>query len=103
MELQLDKKSFLDEFTSVKSIENHKAKDRTKGFTYLHEKTTKTLAEGRDFSIGNIDFSLFTYEDLVEYMDYYRTSIEPKIKLANEMFRAVKDAGSLFSPTKKYY
>ena len=67
MELQLNKTSFIDEFRNVRSIENRKAKERSEGFKYLHDSTTKRLAEGVGFSIKDIDFSKFTYDDLEEY------------------------------------
>ena len=103
MKITIDKKSFLDEFTTVRSVENHKAKDRSEGFVYLHEKTTKSIANGEGFSMHNIDFTMFTYDDLLEYADYYRTVVEPKITLANSMFKAVTEAKSLFTPTKNYF
>ena len=102
MELAINKESFLDEFLKVKSIENRKAKDRSEGFKYLHEATTKKLAEGKEFKVGDIDFTKFTYGDLEEYLEYYEKLLEPKIKKANSFFEVLKKAVPMFSPAKFY-
>lgn len=103
MELQMNKVSFMDEFRKVRSIENRKAKDRTDGFKYLHNSTTKRLAEGVDFSMADIDFTKFTYDDLEEYMQYYENTLAPKIEKVEGLFKALRHAESVFSPGSRYY
>lgn len=103
MELQLNKVSFIDEFRKVRNIENRKAKDRTEGFKYLHNSTTKRLAEGVDFSMKDIDFTKFTYEDLEEYMQYYESVLEPKVNKVENLFKALRHAETVFSPGSRYY
>ena len=103
MELELNKNSFLDDFAKVRSIENRKAKDRTAGFRYIHNATTKRLAEGEDFKVGDIDFRKFTYADMIEYIEYYENHLEPRIRAADNLFRILKKAQSVFSPDKRYY
>lgn len=103
MELQLNKVSFIDEFTKVRSIENRKAKDRSDGFKYLHNSTTKRLAEDGELSIADIDFTKFTYDDLEEYMQYYENMLAPKIEKVEMLFRALNQAKSVFSPGRHYY
>lgn len=103
MELQLNKVSFIDEFRNVRNIENRQAKDRTEGFKYLHDSTTKRLAEGVEFSMEDIDFTKFTYEDLEEYMQYYEKNLDPKIKKVEALFKALRNAESIFSPGNRYY
>lgn len=103
MNLELNKTSFLDEFTRVQSIENRKAKERSEGFKYLHRVTTKKLAKGKSINIGEIDFTKFTYEDLEEYIEYFDNFIAPKIVKIENFFSIVKQAESVFSPTKCYY
>ena len=41
MELEINKVSFLDEFTNVHNMGNRKAKNRSEGFMYLHNMITK--------------------------------------------------------------
>ena len=77
MAVRKKQKSFLDEFLHVKRVDGISIKDRSKGFLYLHDVITKTMAEGKDFKIGNIDFSQFTEDDLSEYMSYYAGYLEP--------------------------
>lgn len=103
MELELNKMSFLEEFTRVRSVENRKSKDRSAGFKYLHNITTKKLAKGKDIDIGNIDFTKFTYADLEEYIEYFDAFVAPKINKIDNFFNIVKQAESIFSPTKRYY
>lgn len=103
MELQLNKVSFIDEFRNVRSIENRKVKERSEGFKYLHDSTTKRLAEGVKFSIKDIDFSKFTYDDLEEYMQYYENVLAPKIKKVETLFSALRKAETVFSPSNQYY
>lgn len=103
MELELNKTSFLEEFTRVRSIENRKAKDRSEGFMYLHKVTTKKLAKGKDIDIGKIDFTKFTYEDLEEYIEYFDNFVAPKISKIDSFFNIVKSAESVFSSEKCCY
>lgn len=103
MEQILDKVSFIDEFTKIRNMPVKKAEEHTEGFRYIHEMTTKKLATGDDFKIGSLDFSKFTYNDLEEYMEYYNEILEPKVKTASELFRIIRNAGSVFSPEKKFF
>ena len=103
MELELNKKSFLDEFTKLKSIENRKPKDRTDGFVYIHNTTIKRLAEGEKFEVSEVDFSKFTYNDMTDYMEYYQNVLEPKIQLARKLFECISSAGNIFSVDKRFY
>lgn len=103
MELQVNKLSFIDEFKTVRNIENRKAKERTAGFNYLHNATTKRLAEGGKIEIQKIDFSKFTSDDLEDYMQYYETVLEPKLSLVRELFDVMNRAESLFSNNKHCY
>lgn len=70
-------RSVLDEFLKIKHVDGVYIKGRTKGFKYLHNVTTKALAEGVEFKMGNIDFSRFTEDDICDYMDYYHCYIKP--------------------------
>lgn len=103
MEQILDKVSFVDEFTKIRNMPVKKAEEHTEGFRYIHEMTTKKLATGDDFKIGNLDFSKFTYNDLEEYMEYYNEILEPKVKTASELFRIIRNAGSVFSHEKMFF
>lgn len=103
MELQINQENFLSGFIKLQNIENRKGKDRTDGFRYLHEMTTKRLAEGEEFKIGNLDFSKFTYDDLNEYLEYYEQILQPRINAANQLFSVIRQAGSVFSSEKRYY
>lgn len=103
MELQLNKVSFIDEFTKVRSIENRKAKDRSEGFKYIHEATTKRLALGDGFDMSDIDFTKFTNDDLVDYMDYYHTTLEPKITMVKELFDLLNRAKTVFAKQKQFF
>ena len=103
MELILNKVSFADEFKKVRNTREKKAKERTYGFKYLHNMTTRRFAEGGDFSIGLLDFDKFTMEDLEEYMEYYNENLQPKLNAANSLFKALTEAGAVFSPKKRYY
>lgn len=103
MELTLNKVSFADEFKKVRNTHEVKAKDRSEGFKYLHNMTTKRFAEGGEFSIGLLDFTKFTMKDIEDYMEYYNESLLPKISTANALFKALSEAGSVFSPKKRFY
>lgn len=103
MGLQMNKVCFMDEFRKVRSIGNRKAKDRSDGFKYLHNSTTKRLVEDVEFSIADIDFTKFTYDDLEEYMQYYDNTLAPKIEKVEGLFKALKNAESVFSPGRHYY
>ena len=102
MELEI-KNSFLDEFKSVHNIDNRKAKERSKGFKYIHEATVKKFAEGKDFNITDIDFSKFTFDDLSEYLEYYERYLEPKVVRAKKLFEVLQKAEATFSPGKHCY
>ena len=103
MEVQFNKLSFIDEFKTVRNIENRKAKDRTEGFNYLHNAITKRLAEGGKIEMKKIEFSKFTNDDLEEYMQYYETVLEPKLSMIRALFNAMNRAESLFSNNKHCY
>lgn len=103
MELQINQENFLSGFTKLQNVENRKTKERSEGFRYLHETTTKRLAEGEEFKLGNLDFSKFTYDDLNEYLEYYEQVLQPRIDAANQLFHVIRQAGSVFSPDKRYY
>ena len=70
-------KSFLDEFLRIKKADGICVKDRSKGFRYLHRTITKRMAEGKDFKIGDLDFSKFTEDDISDYFKYYGNNLEP--------------------------
>lgn len=103
MDLVINKVSFADEFKKVRNTREKKVKDRTYGFKYLHNMTTRRLAEGKEFSIGLLDFTKFTMEDLEEYMQYYSETLQPKISTAKALFNVLTEAGAVFSPKKTYY
>ena len=103
MELKLNTESFLNDFTKVRNIGNRKAKERSEGFMYLHESTTKRLALGKDFEMGDIDFTKFTNEDLVDYMKYYQSTLEPRIKMVNDLFSLMDKAEKVFAKQKKFF
>lgn len=103
MEMELKKENFLESITRLKNIENRKQAARTEGFLYLHNMITKRLAEGQGFIVGDIDFSLFTEDDLIAYMEYYSKTLEPKIKMVSEFFDVLKRAGTVFSEGRRYY
>lgn len=103
MELQINQENFLSGFTRLQNIENRKAKERSDGFRYLHDTTTKRLAEGEKVEIDSLDFSKFTYEDLNEYLEYYEQILQPRIDAANQLFHVIRQADSVFSPDKRYY
>ena len=71
------RKSFLNEFLRLKKVDGIYAKDRSKGFRYLHNTITKRLAEGKEFKLGDLDFSKFTEDELSEYIRYYELHLEP--------------------------
>lgn len=103
MELQLAKDSFIDEFKKIRKVETIKPKDRTKGFMYLHNSTTKRLANGGSLEFKDIDFTKFTNEDLEDYMEYYNIMLEPKINMIRKLFDIMNKAETVFSPEKRYY
>ncbi len=103
MELELNKVSFIDEFRKVRNIENRKAKDRTEGFLYIHNCTTKALADGHEFKVGDLDFSKFTYNDLQDYIEYYNDNLEPKISSVSLLFKILHEAESVFVKERKFY
>lgn len=103
MELRLNTESFLNDFTTVRNIGNRKAKERSDGFMYLHEATTKRLAMGDGFEMGDIDFTKFTNDDLVDYMKYYQSTLEPRIKMVKDLFSLMNNAKSVFSKQKQFF
>ena len=102
MELEINKNSFLKEFTDVHNMGNRTIKKRSDGFMYLHNMITKKLAEGSKFTIGNLDFSQFTYDDMNDYIAYYNEYLEPKVRTANQLFRIFQEAESVFSTAKRF-
>lgn len=102
MELEINKVSFLDEFTNVHNMGNRKAKNRSEGFMYLHNMITKKLAEGNKFTIGTIDFSKFTSQDMEDYIEYYNEYLEPKVQTANYLFNIFRQAETVFSTEKRF-
>ena len=103
MELQINKENFLSGFVKLQNVENRKTKERSEGFRYLHDMTTKRLAKGREFKIDDLDFSKFTYADLNEYLEYYEQILSPRLDAANQLFGIIRQAGSVFSPDKRYF
>lgn len=103
MELQINKETFLNGFVKLHNVENRKAKERSEGFRYLHDMTSKRLAEGGEFEIGDLDFSKFTYDDLNEYLEYYEQVLQPRVNAANQLFGVIRQASSVFSSEKRYY
>ena len=103
MELQINKENFLSGFVKLQNVENRKAKERSEGFRYLHDMTTKRLAKGREFKIEDLDFSKFTYDDLNEYLKYYEQILSPRLDAANQLFGIIRQAGSVFSPDRRYF
>ena len=102
MELEINKNSFLKEFTDVHNMGNRTIRKRSEGFMYLHNMITKKLAEGSKFTIGNLDFSRFTYDDMNDYIEYYNEYLEPKVRTANQLFRIFQEAESVFSTAKHF-
>lgn len=103
MELEIRKDSFIDEFVNVKNMGNRTVYNRTEGFMYLHNSTTKRLTNGKNFEVADIDFSKFTTDDLTEYLRYYRNVLEPKINMVRDLFKVLDNAESIFSVKKRYY
>ena len=103
MELVINKVSFADEFKKVRNTQEKKAKERTEGFIYLHNMTTRRFAEGGEFNIGLLDFTKFTMADIEEYMEYYNENLLPKVATAGKLFKVLNEAGAVFSPKKTYY
>lgn len=103
MELKVSKDSFIQEFKKIRKFENVAPKDRSQGFMYLHNSTTKRLAEGGCIEFTEIDFTKFTNEDLEEYMNYYSEVIEPKVCAINKLYEILRKAESVFSPKKSYF
>ena len=50
MELEINKNSFLKEFTDVHNMGNRTIRKRSEGFMYLHNMITKKLADGSKFT-----------------------------------------------------
>lgn len=102
MELEINKNSFLKEFTEVHNMGNRTIRKRSEGFMYLHNMITRKLAEGSGFKIGNLDFSQFTYDDMNDYIEYYNEYLEPKVRTANQLLNIFKNAESVFSTEKRF-
>ncbi len=102
MELEVNKNSFLKEFTEVHNMGNRKVRNRSEGFMYLHNMITKKLAEGNNFKIGNLDFSKFTCQDMEDYIEYYNDYLEPKVQTANCLFNIFQKAENVFSTEKRF-
>ena len=103
MEVQLAKENFIEEFKKIRKVENIKPKDRSKGFMYLHNSTTKRIANGGKLEFKDIDFAKFTNKDLEDYMEYYNIMLEPKINMIRRLLDVMDNAESVFSPKKRYY
>ena len=103
MELRLNTENFLSDFTKVRNIGNRKAKERSEGFMYLHESTTKRLALGDGFEMSDIDFTKFTNDDLKEYMHYYQSTLEPKITMIKNCFCLANTVFALFIKLNKFF
>ena len=103
MELKLNTENFLSDFTKVRNIGNRKAKERSAGFMYLHESTTKRLALGDGFEMSDIDFTKFTNDDLKDYMHYYQTTLEPKITMIKNLFGLMDKAKTVFTKQKQFF
>ena len=103
MELKLNTENFLSDFTKVRNIGNRKAKERSAGFMYLHESTTKRLALGDGFEMSDIDFTKFTNDDLKDYMHYYHTTLEPKITMIKNLFGLMDNAKTVFAKQKQFF
>ncbi|MBS7297629.1 MAG: hypothetical protein KIG65_00950 [Eubacteriales bacterium] len=96
------RKSFLNEFLRLKKVGGIYAKDRSKGFRYLHNTITKRLAEGCEFKIGDLDFSRFTEDDLSEYMRYYERHLEPMAEEGAVLFSQISYDTVSFPMRKQY-
>ena len=104
MELEIDKESFLDDVRNIRSVRRNKAKpEHTEGFIYLHETITQSLFDGKEFTIEDIDFSKFTFDDLDEYRIFYNQHLSPKINAAGELFKGVQKAAAMFVPENSFY
>ena len=96
------RKSFLNEFLRLKKVDGIYAKDRSKGFRYLHNTITKRLAEGKEFKLGDLDFSKFTDEDIIDYFRYYENNLEPIANEANTLFYQINNDASVFPVRRQY-
>lgn len=103
MEMELKKESFLDGITKLRNIENRQPVKRSDGFVYLHDMITVRLAYGQKFSVGDLDFSKFTEDDLTDYVRYYQENLEPKIQKVSAFFEIVRRAAAVFSTGARYY
>lgn len=103
MELELDKESFLDDVRNIRSVRRNKKAEHTEGFMYLHDTITQSLFDGKGFTIDDIDFSKFTYDDLDEYRSFYNKHLSPKITVAGALFNEVQKATAMFVPEKNFY
>ena len=88
-------RSFLDEFVRLKKVDGVCVKDRTKGFKYLHKKITVSMAEGKEFRFGDLDFSKFTEEDINEYFRYYDRYLDSVVSDGYSILRTIRDDLSL--------
>lgn len=96
------KRSFLDEFVKLKKADGICVKDRSKGFRYLHNTITKRMAEGKEFKIGDLDFSRFTEDDLCEYVQYYECHLEPIVKEGVTLLNQI-NYDTVYFPLRKQY
>lgn len=96
------RKSFLNEFLRLKKVDGICVKDRSEGFRYLHNTITKSLAEGNEFKLGDLDFSKFTEDDLREYMWYYERHLEPMAVEGAALFRKISYDTVGFPMRKQY-
>ena len=103
MELELDKESFLDDVRNIRSVRRNRNAEQTEGFLYLHDTITQSLFDGKGFTIDDIDFSKFTYDDLDEYSTFYNTQLSPKITVAGTLFKEFQKAAAIFVPEKNFY
>ena len=65
MELKLNTENFLSDFTKVRNIGNRKAKERSEGFMYLHESTTKSWVAVVQFFFSSLSFSIFNISIMI--------------------------------------
>ena len=103
MELEIDKESFLDDVRNIRSVRRNRNAEHTEGFMYLHDTITQSLFDGKGFTIDDIDFSKFTYDDLDEYRTFYNQHLSPKITAAGALFNEVQKATAMFVPENSFY
>ena len=102
MSAKRKRRSFLDEFLRIKQVDGVYIKDRSKGFVYLHKVITKALAEGKEFKMGDIDFSRFTEDDICDYMSYYQCYLMPNERMCVHLFNQVSSDIHQFPIIKKF-